>query len=124
MARPPEHQEQHPTASTFTREGGGKLVRDKIPAIIREAGEDPVTYTAGPAEYPDLLMAKLYEELHELACADASGRAEEAADLAEALYAYALDVLGIDQRTLDELREAKRRARGGFSARIVWLGNR
>ncbi|MFJ4910446.1 nucleoside triphosphate pyrophosphohydrolase [Streptomyces sp. NPDC093249] len=75
------------------------------------------------AEYPGLLLAKLYEELGELAHADISAKPEELADLTEALDAYAWE-LGIAKGDLEALRADKRRKRGGFSDGVVWLGNR
>ncbi|MFE3073604.1 nucleoside triphosphate pyrophosphohydrolase [Streptomyces sp. NPDC059247] len=134
---PSERQEQHDAAApppgaalpscdgvvaaTGTR--GGKLVRDLIPRIIRDDGAEPVIYVAGPAEYPGLLLAKLYEELDELAHADDRSRPGELADLAEVLAAYARE-FGIDETQLERLRTAKRDERGGFTDRIVWMGNR
>ena len=39
-----------------------KLVRDKIPEIIRETGERPIVHVADDAEYADRLADKLDEE--------------------------------------------------------------
>jgi predicted house-cleaning noncanonical NTP pyrophosphatase (MazG superfamily) len=36
-----------------------KLVRDKIPQIIRARGDEPIVRIADPAEYRQLLLAKL-----------------------------------------------------------------
>lgn len=41
------------------------LVCDKIPQIIRDKGPEPVTYVAGPDEYPTRLRDKLTEEVAE-----------------------------------------------------------
>jgi predicted house-cleaning noncanonical NTP pyrophosphatase (MazG superfamily) len=96
----------------------GKLVRDKIPAIIRAAGEHPVTRAAGPGEHRALLRDKLAEETAEyLASADDSG---ELADILEVVYALAARA-GITRRELNRLRRAKRRRRGGLDAGIVWM---
>ncbi|MGH8898185.1 MAG: hypothetical protein ACRDZ4_14490 [Egibacteraceae bacterium] len=40
----------------------GKLVRDKIPQILRSRGLDPLVRVADCREYRDLLRAKLSEE--------------------------------------------------------------
>ena len=97
----------------------GKLVRDRIPEIIREAGGDPVTVVLSPEEYPSALMAKLTEEVDELLGAQGDHVAEELADVLEVLTAIAA-LNGMDWRSVDELRVDKRAARGGFEGR-VWL---
>lgn len=43
-----------------------KLVRDKIPEIIKSRGDFPFVHTAGETEYEKALEAKLYEEVKEL----------------------------------------------------------
>src|SRR6266545_684239 len=88
--------------------GGMKLVRDKIPEIMRAAGQRAVVHTADPVEFQVLLRQKLTEEL---------------ADILEVLYALA-DCLGLDAAGLEALREAKAELRGGFAERVVWHGPR
>ena len=97
----------------------GKLVRDRIPEIIREAGGDPVTVILSPEEYPLALMAKLTEEVEELLAARGDHVAEELADVLEVLTAVA-GLNGIDWRSVETLRADKRATRGGFEGR-VWL---
>lgn len=101
----------------------GKLVRDRIPQIIRESGATPVTYTAGPQEYRSRLRDKLGEEVAEFLEADDARAPEELADVLEAVYALAAD-LGIDMDQVEEIRRAKADERGGFAGRVVWTGNR
>lgn len=101
----------------------GKLVRDRIPQIIREDGAEPVTYTASPAEYRTRLRYKLPEEVGEFLAADDTDAPEELADVLEVVYALAAD-LGIDPDQLEKIRKAKVDERGGFASRIVWTGNR
>ncbi|MGW7304008.1 nucleoside triphosphate pyrophosphohydrolase [Streptomyces sp. NPDC054835] len=48
-----------------TTPGVGKLVRDRIPQIIRNDGAEPVTYIAGLEEYRARLREKLGEEVAE-----------------------------------------------------------
>ncbi|WP_216651584.1 nucleoside triphosphate pyrophosphohydrolase [Actinomadura litoris] len=92
-----------------------KLVRDRIPEIIRSAGRGADTRVAGPEEYRALLRAKLYEEAGEYV---ASGEPEELADLLEVLHALAA-VDGITPDDLEARRAAKWERRGGFAERIV-----
>lgn len=99
-------------------EGGGrpeKLVRDRIPEIIRDAGETPETRVADAEEHTALLHAKLYEEAGEYV---AGGDPAELADLLEVVYALA-SLHGITPAALEELRSAKSAERGGFSHRLV-----
>jgi predicted house-cleaning noncanonical NTP pyrophosphatase (MazG superfamily) len=98
-----------------------KLVRDKIPEIIRANGEVPSTRVAEGAEYQSLLLAKLTEEVLEFIASD--GDPDELADILEVVMALA-DGLGIGRPELERLRAKKAAERGGFSQRIVWLGNR
>jgi predicted house-cleaning noncanonical NTP pyrophosphatase (MazG superfamily) len=101
----------------------GKLVRDRIPQIIRENGTEPIVYTAGQEEYRHRLRAKLGEEVTEFLSADDASAPEELADVLEVVQALAAD-LGIEPRELEKIREEKAIERGGFAKRIVWMGNR
>lgn len=96
-----------------------KLVRDKIPEIVRERGAEPVTRIADADEYRGLLRDKLVEEVEEFLDSEDP---HELADVLEVLLALAID-LGVDRDQLERLRTAKVAERGGFSRRIVWLGN-
>ncbi|MFH8224596.1 nucleoside triphosphate pyrophosphohydrolase [Streptomyces sp. NPDC018057] len=101
----------------------GKLVRDRIPQVIRDSGTEPVTYTAGRAEYRNRLRDKLGEEVAEFLEADEDSAPEELADVLEVVRALAAD-LGVDADHLEKIRQAKASERGGFADRIVWTGNR
>ncbi|WP_233272154.1 nucleoside triphosphate pyrophosphohydrolase [Mycolicibacterium smegmatis] len=62
-----------------------KLVRDRIPELIRASGRTPVIRTLSDDEYWAALNAKLDEEVAELRAADTRDAAlEEAADVIEA----------------------------------------
>lgn len=82
--------------------GEGKLVRDRIPEIIRERGGSPVVREAAAAEYRSLLHKKLLEEAHEVLAADDGSAPEELADVLEVVAALAED-LGIDLKHVHEL---------------------
>ena len=60
----------------------GKLVRDKIPEIIRSKGVEPITYVADAEEYAARLRDKLAEEVEEFIASD--NDPEELADILEA----------------------------------------
>jgi predicted house-cleaning noncanonical NTP pyrophosphatase (MazG superfamily) len=95
---------------------GGKLVRDKVPDVIRASGVEPITRVADEAEYARLLRDKLIEEVNEFLDSDDPA---ELADVAEVVLALA-GTLGVN---LEALRAAKHAERGGFEQRIVWMGN-
>lgn len=97
----------------------GKLVRDRIPDIIRSQGLKPVVRVASPDEYEALLRDKLGEEVAEFL---ASGDVGELADVVEVVYALAA-LAGVDSGHLELLRAAKADDRGGFAERLVWSGN-
>jgi predicted house-cleaning noncanonical NTP pyrophosphatase (MazG superfamily) len=98
----------------------GKLVRDKIPQIIRSNGQEPVIYRADIEEYCIRLRDKLREEVEEYLASD--NDREELADILEVLYALARQA-GTDQHQLEKLRAAKAEMRGGFADRIIWFCN-
>jgi predicted house-cleaning noncanonical NTP pyrophosphatase (MazG superfamily) len=98
----------------------GKLVRDKIPQIIRSKGQEPIIYTADTEEYSIRLRDKLREEVEEYLASD--NDREELADILEVLYALAGQA-GTDHQQLEKLRAAKAEKRGGFADRIIWFYN-
>ena len=99
----------------------GKLVRDRIPEIIRAEGLAPVIYTADAEEHGSRLRDKLQKEVAEFIASD--NDPEELADILEVLYALA-EHSGTSREQLEKLRAAKAEKRGGFADRIVWSGNR
>nr|WP_073967471.1 nucleoside triphosphate pyrophosphohydrolase [Streptomyces sp. CB02460] len=99
----------------------GKLVRDRIPEIVRAEGREPITYVASPVEYRSRLRYKLTEEVAEFLAADDASAPGELADILEVARALAAN-LGIDPAALEELRKEKHRERGGFARRIIWTG--
>jgi predicted house-cleaning noncanonical NTP pyrophosphatase (MazG superfamily) len=108
----------------------GKLIRDTVPQFIRDDGLTPIIRVAGPGEVRDLLLAKLREETSEVgealtAAYEQFGTAavvNELADVMEVLYSIAA-TLGVEPDQIDQARIAKLKTNGGFSGRIVWLGN-
>lgn len=92
-----------------------KLVRDKIPDIIRANGDEPVTHIATDKEYWRKLVEKLLEEVEEFAKSD---NVEELADILEVVYALAA-FNNVDKKTLERLRDKKFKDRGGFEEGII-----
>lgn len=97
----------------------GKLVRDRIPEIIRSTGRSPEVRVLDGEELVEALLSKLEEETCELRAASATQRVEELADIYEVLLALARN-FGIDMNGLVRVAEAKRAERGGFDSGL-WL---
>jgi uncharacterized protein len=93
----------------------GKLVRDRVPEVLRRAGVEPVTHAAEDSEYFDRLIDKLREETGELA---AHASAEELADILEVVVALG-EALGLSEDAIERVRADKAKERGRFSKRIV-----
>lgn len=92
-----------------------KLVRDKIPEIIKQKGDVPITHIAGDEEYWQKLKEKLQEEANEFLKESSE---EELADILEIIYAIC-DFKKIDKEKLESLRKKKAERRGGFKDRII-----
>ena len=94
-----------------------KLVRDRIPEIIRATGKTPVTRTvADVEERKRRLIDKLIEEVQEY---KDTGKVEELADLLEVLQALVEHVHDLKWEDVRELQGRKWEERGGFDAGIV-----
>lgn len=92
-----------------------KLVRDKIPEIIRQKGGKPITHRADEKEYWQKLREKLIEEVHEFL---ESESIDELVDILEVIDAIGR-VRSFDQKELAELKEKRRQERGGFREKII-----
>lgn len=95
-----------------------KLVRDRIPEIIKKNGEVPVTRVLSESEYKDALAAKLSEEAEEV-MEESTQEAvmKELADVLEVVEAL-VNAWGIDREKIQAYQEKKRDSRGGFTERI------
>lgn len=94
-----------------------KLVRDRIPEIIKKNGQISVTHIANDKEYWQKLKEKLREETEEFM--QDSGPCEgELADILEVVYAIR-DYKKIDKKKLEQHRKKKAKERGGFKRRII-----
>lgn len=66
-----------------------KLVRDNIPDIIKNNGENPITRILTNEEYKQELEKKLYEEYQEVLESSGKDRIEELADMLEVIKSLA-----------------------------------
>ncbi len=92
-----------------------KLVRDKIPDIIKQSGKESQTEILTDKEYLIMLDKKLDEELEEY---HKDQTVEELADLLEVVYAAA-KARGYSIKRLGQVRVEKKKARGGFDKKIL-----
>ena len=92
-----------------------KLVRDRIPEIIKESGKTCKTEVLNDEEYLRMIDAKLDEELAEY---HKDQNIEELADLMEVIYAAAA-ARGYTIEQLEQVRADKAEKRGGFLKKIL-----
>jgi len=101
-----------------------KLVRDKIPDIIRGRGDEcRVRKCDSDAEFHRLLFKKLAEELREAEGGDVPHLTpdwllEELADVTEVVHAL-LALNGWTLADLERMRRKKHKTNGGFTKRLV-----
>lgn len=96
-----------------------KLVRDRIPDIIKDAGKRLTTSVLEESEYLAQLDRKLEEELAEyLASKDVPSQIEELADILEVVYAVA-EAKGITVEELEAIRYKKAEKKGAFKGRVL-----
>lgn len=94
-----------------------KLVRDRIPNIIKSNGEVPIVEILDDDRYKEELEKKLMEECQEVLDAEGNDRIMELADLLEVMISLA----ELESKTLGDInfaREQKKNERGGFSERL------
>ena len=92
-----------------------KLVRDRIPELIRNSGGEPVVRKATPRELENFLLEKIVEESQEFL---ATGDVDELVDILEVLEAF-MEYRKIDPGLIEIQQHAKRLARGGFSEGLI-----
>ena len=95
-----------------------KLVRDKIPEIIKNNNEEPIIRILNNEEYKTELEKKLLEEYNEvIKSSNKEERLEELADMIEVISSLAK----LEDSTLEEIAEiakVKKEKRGGFDNKI------
>ena len=97
-----------------------KLVRDRIPDIIRQSGSECATETFSPDEFRRALRDKLVEEAREAANASDDDLLTELADVEEVVDAL-LAAYGLTQEDVRRLQDGRRVERGGFTRRLRLL---
>lgn len=91
-----------------------KLVRDRIPEIIRQNGTECIVRRLEANEFEQEAKKKLAEELEEYMVADNADQAvEELADLLEIIYCLS-EHHGFSKDELEAIRKDKAERRGSF----------
>jgi len=98
-----------------------KLVRDRIPEIIRQDGRQCGVEVMPEDEYVQALKDKLVEEAKEAAAAGSDDLVKELADLNEVIDAL-MAACGIERQAVLARQEERRQSRGGFDQRfrLLW----
>ena len=92
-----------------------KLVRDRIPEVVRENDETPVTHTVDGEAYRERLREKLVEEATEFRD---DPTVEELGDVLDVVAAIR-EAEPVDESDLQRKRQAKAAQRGGFEDGVV-----
>lgn len=98
-----------------------KLIRDKIPEIIKANGDQCEVRVMGEEEFERELRRKLAEEASELMETSREDLVNEMADVLELLKAIT-DFYGIEFQQVEQEQARKKEKRGGFRKRLflVW----
>jgi predicted house-cleaning noncanonical NTP pyrophosphatase (MazG superfamily) len=98
-----------------------KLVRDRIPHIIRQEGRACEVESLSPDEFRRALLEKLIEEAQEAVQASPDDLAIELADLYEVIDAV-MALHHIDRDSVLAIQQQRRAERGGFTKhlRLLW----
>jgi len=90
-----------------------KLVRDRIPEIIKERGKRYRVHTAGEKEYLHLLRRKIEEKVEEFY---ENPVAEEMGDILEVVEAL-MEYHGLDREVVERVKNEKRKNEGALKRR-------
>ena len=94
-----------------------KLVRDKIPQLIRDSGRKYTSRILSEEEYFDALLDKIIEEIEEYRI---SGNEEELADVYEVLDCL-VEFKEYEPMHIDYLQLIRREARGSFKEKVLLI---
>ncbi len=95
-----------------------KLIRDRIPELLKSRGKEAITEVLSPLDYLDRLHEKLDEELEEY---HETCSIEELVDLVEVIYGI-LDYRCVSREEFEEIRRVKKEKRGSFEKRLLLKG--
>ncbi len=96
----------------------GRLVRDLVPRLVKEAGHEVTFRELTDDEKPRFLKQKVAEEAKALWESDLGSEKEEIADVLEALETL-IAARGYGKNDLKMVKDGKRKRRGGFEKGFV-----
>jgi predicted house-cleaning noncanonical NTP pyrophosphatase (MazG superfamily) len=91
----------------------GALVRDAVPKMVKDQGQEMKFRQVAEQEYPRVLKRKLVETAQRLEESDFGVEQEEIADVLELLETL-INIRKYDKESLRSIKEGKWRKRGGF----------
>ena len=98
-----------------------KLIRDRIPEIIKEAGWVPTIKTLRKSEFLKAIKKKVFEEAGELMqTKDKKGIVDEIVDIQELLDVLAAEIK-MTKPQIKKIQAKKRKKRGGFKKRLFLI---
>jgi len=99
-----------------------KLIRDKIPQIIKNNKQTPIIRKLDEEEFAQELLKKLEEEVKEVIGAKNSKEElmKELSDVYEVIDTI-VDLYKLDKNSILKLQENKQQERGGFKKRIFLI---
>ncbi len=105
----------------MTRKEYNKLVRDRIPEIIRQSGRECETFIMDEMQYKNVLKMKLIEESEEVVNAKPEELIKELADVFEVVDGI-IEIYGLDKDSILEEQKKRKEKRGSFTNRtcLVW----
>lgn len=92
-----------------------KLVRDRIPEIIKHKGGNSITHTADDNEYWRKLKEKLIEEAQEFKKDETITELADILEIIDAICEYKK----FDKKELKNTKTKRAKERGGFEERII-----
>lgn len=94
-----------------------KLIRDRIPELIKQAGKDASIGTYDEAGFKKALLLKLIEEATEASAATSDNELiEELADALEVIDSI-VETYSLNRAEIQSVQEEKRQLRGTFKRR-------
>ena len=96
-----------------------KLVRDRIPRIIKKDGWKPSIKRLNKAEFKLALLEKAVEEAKELKATkgDEEEMVKEIGDIYEVIDSL-IELYKLDKKEIKKTKEERKKTRGGFEKRI------
>jgi predicted house-cleaning noncanonical NTP pyrophosphatase (MazG superfamily) len=99
-----------------------KLIRDRIPEIIKQEGRDFLAEPMQDAEFNEALLKKLIEESEEAVNAETKDLIVEIVDLYEIIDAL-IELHNLSREDILSLQEERRNERGGYKKKLklIWV---